>query len=147
MYVFKVRSFFYSLSSMLLTSHVDPFYSIIEAFRQRCMPDNAQIDETLQYVKTTSPVNLAQLSPKGKKLVQDARNIIRTAQINTHRWFAPRTRCTHQGKQICTCRSIHHRGRTTTSPKTPILKARIPGTDHTVAQHPKDELGSGTGVR
>lgn len=45
------------------------------------MPDNKQIDETLQYVKTTSPVELEKLSPDGRKLVQDARDIIETARL------------------------------------------------------------------
>lgn len=54
---------------------------MIEAFRQGRMPDNHQIDETLQYVLKTSPVDENKLSPDGRKLVQDAREIIETARI------------------------------------------------------------------
>jgi hypothetical protein len=57
------------------------FYGVIEAFRQGRMPDNKQIDETLRYVKTTSPVDTDQLSPDGRKLIQDARDIIETARL------------------------------------------------------------------
>lgn len=57
------------------------FYGVIEAFRQGRMPDNHQIDETLQYVLKTSPVDEDKLSPDGRKLVQDAREIIETARI------------------------------------------------------------------
>ena len=45
------------------------------------MPDNKQIDETLRYVKTSSPVDINQLSPDGRKLIQDARDIIETARL------------------------------------------------------------------
>jgi hypothetical protein len=54
---------------------------VIEAFRQGRMPDNKQIDETLLYVKNSSPVDIDQLSPDGRKLVQDARDIIETARL------------------------------------------------------------------
>ncbi|KIM83645.1 hypothetical protein PILCRDRAFT_69340, partial [Piloderma croceum F 1598] len=56
-------------------------YGVIEAFRQVRMPDNKQIDETLLYVKNTSPVDIDQLSPDGRKLIQDARDIIETARL------------------------------------------------------------------
>lgn len=45
------------------------------------MPDNKQIDDTLQYLKTTSPVDIEQLSPDGKVLIQDLRDIIETARL------------------------------------------------------------------
>jgi hypothetical protein len=45
------------------------------------MPDNKQIDETLQYVKNTSPVEIDQLSSDGRKLIQDVRDIIETARL------------------------------------------------------------------
>jgi hypothetical protein len=45
------------------------------------MPSNAQIDETLRYVIDASPVDLNQLSPEGRKLVQDTRDIIETARV------------------------------------------------------------------
>ena len=54
---------------------------MIEAFRQGRMPDNKQIDDTLQYVKATSPVDVNQLSSEGRKLIQDARDIIETARV------------------------------------------------------------------
>ncbi|KAG2135159.1 hypothetical protein DEU56DRAFT_401150 [Suillus clintonianus] len=57
------------------------FYGVIEAFRQGRMPDNHQIDETLQYLLQTSPVDEHKLSSEGRKLVQDAREIIETARV------------------------------------------------------------------
>lgn len=57
------------------------FYGVIEAFRQGRMPDNKQIDETLQYLKTTSPVDIDKLSPDGRTLIQDVRDIIETARL------------------------------------------------------------------
>jgi len=56
------------------------FYGVIEAFRQGRLPDNHQIDETLKYVHDHSPVDMNSLSPEGKKLIQDARDIIETAR-------------------------------------------------------------------
>lgn len=44
------------------------------------MPDNKQIDETLSYVTSNSPVDLDKLSPEGKKLIQDTRDIIETTR-------------------------------------------------------------------
>ncbi|KAG1792741.1 uncharacterized protein HD556DRAFT_1377609 [Suillus plorans] len=57
------------------------FYGVIEAFRQGRMPDNHQIDETLQYLLKSSPVDESKLSQDGRKLVQDSREIIETARI------------------------------------------------------------------
>ncbi|KAG1727557.1 uncharacterized protein EDB91DRAFT_1315896 [Suillus paluster] len=57
------------------------FYGVIEAFRQGRMPDNHQMDETLQYLLKTSPVDEKKLSPDGRKLIQDAREIIETARL------------------------------------------------------------------
>jgi hypothetical protein len=45
------------------------------------MPSNAQIDETLQYVIDHSSVDKFKLSPEGRKLIQDARDIIKTARV------------------------------------------------------------------
>jgi hypothetical protein len=45
------------------------------------MPSNAQIDETLQYVLANSPVNVDALSPAGRKMIQDTRDIIETARV------------------------------------------------------------------
>ncbi|CAE6470084.1 unnamed protein product [Rhizoctonia solani] len=57
------------------------FYGVIEAFRQGKLPDNQQIDETLKYLNSHSPVDLNALSPEGKKLIQDTRDIIETARL------------------------------------------------------------------
>ncbi|KIM73150.1 hypothetical protein PILCRDRAFT_732411 [Piloderma croceum F 1598] len=57
------------------------FYGVIEAFRQKCMPDNKQIDEMLLYVKDTSTVEIEKLSLNGRKLIQDARDIVETAWL------------------------------------------------------------------
>ena len=45
------------------------------------MPDNAQIDHMLDYVLHHSLVEQEQLSPEGRKLVQDVHEIIETARI------------------------------------------------------------------
>ncbi|KAH9952567.1 hypothetical protein BGW80DRAFT_1420325 [Lactifluus volemus] len=57
------------------------FYGVIEAFRQGRYPSNQQIDAALQYVITHSPVDQDQLSPEGRKLIQDCRDIIETARL------------------------------------------------------------------
>lgn len=64
------------------------FYGVIEAFRAGRLPDNAQIDKTLQYVAEHSPVDEAKLSPAGRQLVSDTRDIIDTVSI-----LARRPRC------------------------------------------------------
>ena len=56
-------------------------YGIIQAFRDGRLPDNAQIDHTLKYVLGHSPVNQDELSPEGRKLIQDIKDIIETARI------------------------------------------------------------------
>lgn len=45
------------------------------------MPDNRQIDDMLQYLLETSPVDEQKLSPDGRKLIQDSRDIIETARL------------------------------------------------------------------
>ncbi|EGN94223.1 hypothetical protein SERLA73DRAFT_115180 [Serpula lacrymans var. lacrymans S7.3] len=57
------------------------FYGVVEAFRQGRMPDNKQIDESLTYLNDNSPLDLEKLSPDGRKLVQDSRDIIETARL------------------------------------------------------------------
>ncbi|KAF8492864.1 hypothetical protein F5888DRAFT_1728342 [Russula emetica] len=57
------------------------FYGIIQAFRQGRYPSNDQIDSALRYVLEQSPVDQDQLSPEGRKLIQDCRDIIETARI------------------------------------------------------------------
>ncbi|KAF8749124.1 hypothetical protein RHS01_10322 [Rhizoctonia solani] len=61
------------------------FYGVIEAFRQGKLPDNQQIDETLKYLNSHSPVDLNALSPEGKKLIQDTRDIIETVSPSDRR--------------------------------------------------------------
>ena len=45
------------------------------------MPDNRQIDDTLQHLLKSSPVDEQKLSPEGRKLIQDTRQIIETARL------------------------------------------------------------------
>jgi hypothetical protein len=56
-------------------------YGAIQAFRDGRLPDNAQIDHTLKYVLNHSIFDLDKLSPEGRKLVQDCKDIIETARI------------------------------------------------------------------
>ena len=56
-------------------------YGAIEAFRQGRYPSNQQIDAALQYVLERSPVDQDQLSPEGRKLIQDCRDVIETARL------------------------------------------------------------------
>ena len=57
------------------------FYGVLNAFKESRMPDNDQIDRTLQYVLNHSPVPEKDLSPEGKKLIADTRDIIETARL------------------------------------------------------------------
>lgn len=56
------------------------FFGIIQAFREGRFPDNQQIDDTLKYTLANSPVDTNRLSPDGKKLIQDIRELIETAR-------------------------------------------------------------------
>jgi len=56
------------------------FYGVIQAFREGRYPTNQQIDDTLRYTISSSPVDLEKLSPEGRKLVQDVREIIEIAR-------------------------------------------------------------------
>jgi hypothetical protein len=58
-------------------------YGVIQAFRRGRMPDNAQIDETLKYFITTSPIDINKLSPEGQKLVTDVRSILETVSARS----------------------------------------------------------------
>ena len=49
------------------------------------MPDNAQIDKALAYLRDAEPVDVHKLSPDGKKLIQDLRDIIETARLIVER--------------------------------------------------------------
>jgi hypothetical protein len=56
-------------------------YGIIQAFRQGKLPDNVQIDKTLKYVLSHSLFDTDKLSPDGRKLIQDTKDIIETARV------------------------------------------------------------------
>lgn len=56
-------------------------YGVIQALRDGRFPDNNQINETLDYAIRTSPVDLDKLSPDGKLLVEDVRDILETARM------------------------------------------------------------------
>ncbi|KAF7353927.1 hypothetical protein MVEN_01078900 [Mycena venus] len=53
-------------------------YGAIAAMRRSRLPTNAQIADTLEYVKINSPVDEKKLSTEGQKLVADIRDIIAT---------------------------------------------------------------------
>lgn len=56
------------------------FYGVIQAFREGKLPDNTQIDETLNYVRDNSFVDVDKLSPEGQRLIQDVRDIVETVR-------------------------------------------------------------------
>jgi len=45
------------------------------------MPDNKQIDKTLEYAIGHSPVSIEKLSPEGKVLIDDTRDILETLRM------------------------------------------------------------------
>ncbi|WRT68357.1 uncharacterized protein IL334_005333 [Kwoniella shivajii] len=53
-------------------------WGVFEAFRDGRLPDNHQIDKVLAYGVSHSPVQLNKLSPEGRVLVDDFRDIIET---------------------------------------------------------------------
>ncbi|KAL7423409.1 hypothetical protein Q5752_000989 [Cryptotrichosporon argae] len=53
-------------------------WGVLEAFRSGRMPDNQQIDKVLDYAVHHSPVDLDRLSPEGRVLVDDVRDIVET---------------------------------------------------------------------
>ncbi|KAJ7334937.1 hypothetical protein DFH08DRAFT_1083444 [Mycena albidolilacea] len=53
-------------------------YAAITAMRRSRLPSNAQIADTLEYVKANSPVNEKKLSTEGQTLVGDIRDILAT---------------------------------------------------------------------
>ncbi|GAA6063477.1 hypothetical protein JCM10212_006339 [Sporobolomyces blumeae] len=55
-------------------------YGMIEAFRQGKMPNNEQCVRALDYTLDHSPIDESKLSKDGKGLVEDFRDIIRTAR-------------------------------------------------------------------
>ncbi|KAL1750785.1 hypothetical protein FB107DRAFT_177998, partial [Schizophyllum commune] len=56
-------------------------YGVISAFREGRMPSNKQIDSALQYTINNTPFPVEQLSPEGKRLVEDSRSIVETARL------------------------------------------------------------------
>jgi hypothetical protein len=56
-------------------------FGVVQAFRQGRMPDNKQIEETLQYFLDHSIVDTSKLSPDGKHLINDTRDIVETARL------------------------------------------------------------------
>ncbi|ORY35471.1 hypothetical protein BCR39DRAFT_460742 [Naematelia encephala] len=56
-------------------------WGVIAAFRDGRMPNNKQIDKALEYAIASSPVDLKQLSPEGRVLIDDTRDIIETARM------------------------------------------------------------------
>jgi Family of unknown function (DUF5923) len=51
-------------------------YGVIQAFRRGRMPDNHQINETFSYLNSHPPVDINKLSPEGRKLVDDVRELL-----------------------------------------------------------------------
>jgi hypothetical protein len=45
------------------------------------MPDNTQIDKVLEYAINTSPVDLKKLSPEGRVLIEDFRDVLETMRM------------------------------------------------------------------
>jgi len=45
------------------------------------MPDNTQIDKVLEYAINTAPVDLKKLSPEGRVLIEDFRDVIETMRM------------------------------------------------------------------
>ena len=68
---------------VLLTSLLPtfPFFQVIQAFRDGSLPTNKQIDEALLFAEKHSPVDVKKLSPDGRRLVDDVRDIIETARL------------------------------------------------------------------
>ena len=81
MWTARYCCFLFHFLSLMLCSPQLRFYGVIEAFRQGRYPSNQQIDSALRYVLDHSPVDQDQLSPEGRKLIQDCRDIIETARL------------------------------------------------------------------
>jgi len=56
-------------------------WGVISAFRDGRLPDNKQIDNAMEYAVNHSPVDLKNLSPEGRVLVDDSRDIIETLRM------------------------------------------------------------------
>ncbi|KAF5347588.1 hypothetical protein D9756_010708 [Leucocoprinus leucothites] len=61
--------------------HCIRLYGAIEAFRQGRLPTNKQLDDGLQYIRDNEPVEVEKLSPDGRKLISDTRDIINTTRL------------------------------------------------------------------
>ncbi len=57
------------------------FYGVVKALGESRMPTNEQIDRVLRYCVQHSPVDPDELSPDGRRLVQDTRDILETARL------------------------------------------------------------------
>ncbi|WVN90208.1 uncharacterized protein L203_105444 [Cryptococcus depauperatus CBS 7841] len=53
-------------------------WGVIQAFREGRLPSNTQIDKVLDYAVEHSPVDLTKLSPEGRVLIDDFRDVIET---------------------------------------------------------------------
>ncbi|KAF4574250.1 hypothetical protein EYR40_006036 [Pleurotus pulmonarius] len=209
-------------------------YHLVGALREGRMPTNEQIGQTLDYVLANSPVDLSKLSPEGRSLIEDTRDVINTAKIIVQeknadellQRFIWHTRSTTANtvlnkdpnqaapvdkskidqdaqqatrhlrtlvslvltnaevRKLFTDFSVIGRdllaisaskaseqmrpsedqlrgvdepapqdqfitegGRVAGPNETPVLEARVPGTDHHVTQHPKDEFGTGATIK
>ncbi|KAK4051027.1 hypothetical protein OIV83_003156 [Microbotryomycetes sp. JL201] len=56
------------------------FYGVLQALRAGKYPTNEQISETLDYTINHSPIETSKLSSEGQALIEDFREIIRTAK-------------------------------------------------------------------
>ncbi|KAK4051695.1 hypothetical protein OIO90_004645 [Microbotryomycetes sp. JL221] len=56
------------------------FYGVLQALRAGKYPTNEQISETLDYTVNHSPIETSNLSSEGQTLIEDFREIIRTAK-------------------------------------------------------------------
>ncbi|TBU29364.1 hypothetical protein BD311DRAFT_269060 [Dichomitus squalens] len=208
------------------------FYGVVRAFSESRMPSNEQIDRFLKYCLEHSPVDTNDLSPEGRRLIQDTRDIIETARLMVQQknadelfqnfiWHTrdvdvdqakkdpnevipvDKEKAKGDGRQavqhLRTLLSlvmtnaevrkllsdfsvigrdilartaskvadkarpdeerlrqiddtaprnqfVSEGGRVVSPDETPVLEARIPGTNTTVAQHPREELGHGAKV-
>lgn len=81
MWTARYCCFVFNFLSLMLSFSQLRFYGVIEAFRQGRYPSNHQIDSALRYVLDHPPVDQDQLSPEGRKVIQDCRDIIETARL------------------------------------------------------------------
>src|SRR5258706_14172703 len=70
-------------------------YGIIQAFRRGRMPDNHQIDHTFSYILANPPIDVNKLSPEGRKLVDDVRQLLEVVSRSFPQF------------RVCSCISSH----------------------------------------